>query len=223
MSRGSTTTGVTRAEAIAATLRDTILSGGFVSGERLVEIKLAQALTVSQNTIRDALRILEQEGWVVKNPRRGVYVRAISADAAAEVCALLGAVEAMALTWAMEENYKGLRAELAPTITAARKSAIEGDRMAAFEHLLQFHHRIGAAAGKPMTEQFIDTLYNQIRLLEALRRARAPRAARELDAIIDVHDALLRLIDTGNAASACTFLRNQLADYNRTVVAALRL
>lgn len=223
MSRTGTTTGVTRAEAIAARLRDTILTGEFVSGERLVEIKLAQAFAVSQNTIRDALRILEQEGWVVKIPRHGVHVRTISAADAAEVCDLIAAVEALALTWAMQQNARGLRADLAPMVAAARKSAVAGDRMGAFDQLLHFHQRIGAATDKPMTAQFIDTLYNQVRLLEALRRARAPRSARELDAIIDVHDDLLHLIGTGDADAACTFLREQLADYNHAVVAALRL
>ena len=51
----------TRAAATADTIREAILSGHYMSGERLIEIKLAQAIDVSQNTVRDALRILEQE------------------------------------------------------------------------------------------------------------------------------------------------------------------
>ncbi|MFN8448213.1 MAG: GntR family transcriptional regulator [Anaerolineae bacterium] len=50
----------------------TILSGGFVSGERLVETKIARAHDVSQNTVRDALRILEQEELGSQNPARRV-------------------------------------------------------------------------------------------------------------------------------------------------------
>jgi DNA-binding GntR family transcriptional regulator len=223
MTRGVATGGVTRAEAVAGSLRESILSGRFLSGERLIEIKLAQKFEVSQNTVRDALRILEQEGWVVKTPRYGVHVRAISAADAAEVCALIAGVEALALTWAMEQNHKALRAELAPLVAAARKSAYGGDRPQAFEQLLSFHHHIGAASGKPLTEQLLDTLYNQIRLLEALRRARAPRSARELGALIDAHETLLRLIDAGNADAACQFLREQVAEYNGAIVAALRL
>src|SRR5512147_3047345 len=96
------TGGITRAETAAETIRAAILHGGYLSGERLIEVKIAQTLDVSQNTIRDALRILEGEGWVVKNPRHGVYVRSFTAAEAAEVCTVLAAVESLILAWAME-------------------------------------------------------------------------------------------------------------------------
>jgi DNA-binding GntR family transcriptional regulator len=66
---GDIMTSVTRAETVATTLRESILKGEYVSGERLVELSLAKRLKVSQNTIRDALRMLEQDGWVVKHAR----------------------------------------------------------------------------------------------------------------------------------------------------------
>ncbi len=222
MTRSATTTGVTRAETIAARLREAILSGGFVSGERLVEIKIAQAHDVSQNTVRDALRILEQEGWVVKIPRRGVYVRTLNTADAAELCALIAAVETLALTWVLEQPDKALRAELRGLLTAASKAASAGQHQEAFKRLIGFHMRIGIAS-KPLTAEVLETLYNQIRLLEALRQARAPRAARELNALIDAHDNLLHLIDTGDADAACQSLREQLDEYQTAIVAALRV
>lgn len=46
-------------------LRDSILTGRFRPGERLLESKLAQELNVSRSPIREALRMLEQDGLVI--------------------------------------------------------------------------------------------------------------------------------------------------------------
>ncbi len=216
-------TAVTRAEATAEAIRSGILSGQILSGERLVELTLADSLRVSQNTVREALRILEAEGWVVKRARRGVYVRSFSPAEAAEVCALIEAVETLALAWALERIDKIARADLAALIAAARKAADKGDLLGAFAHLIAFHKRIGAAADRSITLRLLETLYNQVRLLEALRHARAPRTARELDAQIKVHETLARAIAANDADAARDCLHEQITLYSAATVAALRL
>ena len=216
-------TAVTRAEATAEAIRTGILGGQILSGERLVELNLAQSLHVSQNTVREALRILEAEGWVVKRARRGVYVRSFSPAEAAEVCALVEAVEMLALAWALERIDKIARADLAALIAAAHKAADKGDLLGAFAQLIAFHERIVAAADHAITTQLLETLYNQVRLLEALRHARAPRHARELAAQIKAHEALVRAIDANDAEAAGDLLHQQIALYSDSTVAALRV
>ncbi len=214
---------LTRVETAAEAIRKEILSGRYLSGERLVELRIAQQLAVSQNTIRDALRILEQEGWVVKTPRLGVHVRQFSDAAAAEIGALIASVETLALTWAIPHLDRNARAQLRALIRVARQFAHEGDQRQAFDHLLRFHQQISTAAQKPLTEQVLETLYNQLRLLDALRQARAPRSDRELTARIDEHEALLKRIDAGEAEAACQQLRTLIDAYSAATVAALRL
>ncbi len=213
---------VTRAETVAETIRAAILSGRYRSGERLIELRIAQQLEVSQNTIRDALRILEQEGWVVKTPRLGVHVRQFSASDAAEIGALIASVETLALRWAIPHLDRNARAQLRALIRAARQFAHDGDQRQAFEQLLRFHQQISAAAQKPLTEQVLEALYNQLRLLDALRQAHAPRSDRELTAQIDEHEALLKLIDAGEVEAACQQLRTLIDAYSATTAEALR-
>jgi DNA-binding GntR family transcriptional regulator len=214
---------LTRAEEAADTIRTAILDGRYISGERLIEVKIAQGLGVSQNTVRDALRILEQEGWVVKTPRHGVHVRNFTATDAAEVCTLISAVGVLALEWAMQRMDKVARADLRAQIAASRKAAHRGDHHEAVVYIWSFHDKLNAAAQKPLTVQLLDSLYNQIRLLEALRQARAPRPVNELHGLLDIYDALLRLIDAGDAAAASAQLRSLLSAYSTAMVAALRL
>ena len=58
-------------EVVSETLRQAIQDGVLKPGERLMEIPLAEELGVSRTPIREAIRKLELEGFVVMVPRRG--------------------------------------------------------------------------------------------------------------------------------------------------------
>ena len=60
------------------TLRQAIITGEFVPGERLMEIALANRLGVSRTPVREAIRKLELEGLVVMIPRKGAEVARIT-------------------------------------------------------------------------------------------------------------------------------------------------
>ncbi len=52
------------------TLRQAILRGELKPGERLMEIALSQRLGVSRTPVREAIRMLEQEGLVIMIPEK---------------------------------------------------------------------------------------------------------------------------------------------------------
>lgn len=55
-------------------LRDSILSGALAPGAKIVEEQLCAALGISRAPLREALRLLAQQGLVVQTPRRGSRV-----------------------------------------------------------------------------------------------------------------------------------------------------
>ena len=65
-------------ELVCENIRQAIIDGTFSPGERLMEIQLADEMGVSRTPVREAIRKLEQEGFVVMIPRRGTYVADIS-------------------------------------------------------------------------------------------------------------------------------------------------
>ncbi|MBQ2047709.1 MAG: GntR family transcriptional regulator, partial [Schwartzia sp.] len=65
-------------EVVCETLRDAIRRGVLKPGERLMEIQLAEELGVSRTPVREAIRKLELEGYVIMMPRRGTYVANLS-------------------------------------------------------------------------------------------------------------------------------------------------
>ncbi|HSS96272.1 MAG TPA: GntR family transcriptional regulator [Terriglobales bacterium] len=59
---------------VADKIRESILDGSLIPGERLVERKLAEVLGTSQSAIREALIQLELEGHVSKKPNSATFV-----------------------------------------------------------------------------------------------------------------------------------------------------
>lgn len=89
-------------DVVFETLRKAILEGVFPSGERLMEEDLAEELGVSRTPVREAIRRLEQEGFVVIIPRKGAYVSEISFKDVHEVFEIRAALEALACGLAAE-------------------------------------------------------------------------------------------------------------------------
>ena len=87
-------------EVVSETLRQAIKDGVLKPGERLMEIQLADEL--SRTPIREAIRKLELEGFVVMVPRRGTYVADISLKDIAQVFEIRSALEELAAGLAAE-------------------------------------------------------------------------------------------------------------------------
>jgi DNA-binding GntR family transcriptional regulator len=73
------------AEQIANSLAEDIIRGVYAPGQQLVETTLAEAFKVSRGPVRDALQLLEIEGLVAIQPRRGATVAIITPERMKEV------------------------------------------------------------------------------------------------------------------------------------------
>jgi len=89
-------------EIVFESMRDAIISGVLKPGERLMEIQLAEEMGVSRTPVREAIRKLELEGFVVMIPRKGVYVAGVSHKDVADVFEIRAALEGLAASLAAE-------------------------------------------------------------------------------------------------------------------------
>ncbi|MDL1900022.1 GntR family transcriptional regulator [Anaerolineae bacterium CFX9] len=215
--------GETRSAQIAGLLRAAIISGTYHAGERLVELTLAHQFDVSQNTIRDSLRILEQEGWVVKKARRGVYLRTFSVDEVEELFALLIAVETLALRRALTAVRGRLPVRLTEGVAAARRAVYSGDLSGCMQRLFDLHEQLALAFNHQLTAQVLKTLYNQVRLLEAIHQARAPRMLAEIEAQIALHQRIAKAVEAGDLSAAEGAVITFLSEYSTRTIEVLRL
>jgi DNA-binding GntR family transcriptional regulator len=69
----------------AGQLRRGVVEGHFRPGERLLEQKMAVAFGVSQATVREALNVLEKQGFVRKLSNHGTYVTEFSPEDVVEI------------------------------------------------------------------------------------------------------------------------------------------
>lgn len=196
----------TLAHTVAESLREAIYEGKYVSGERLVEFKLAEEYSVSQNTLRDALFMLEREGLVWKYPRRGVYVRLHTREEATEIYALWATLESLALGWAIDLLKQSDINTMRGMLNEARFQLQVGNIRQAVRLKFAFHELITKLAEKPQTFRILHNLRNQVRLLENIRHQRAPRNHVEQDAQLAAYASLLETIAARDSARACQLL-----------------
>ncbi len=140
-------------ESIYVAIKEAILAGQLRPGQPLIEEQLAASLNVSRTPVREALAILEHEGFIGPRKGRGLYVRALTR---AEFVDMFVANEAV-------EPYLARRA--ARLATAEQLRAIEGalaqanecrrrlDTAGVLRASRDFHRLVGEAAGNaPLTE-----------------------------------------------------------------------
>lgn len=102
MSYGTRTAGFgammhTVVDQIREELRQRVLSGAWSLGSRIFEEEIAAELTVSRSAVREAVRLLEQEGLIVREAHRGLYVASPSNRDALDVAQLRAVLEAQAV------------------------------------------------------------------------------------------------------------------------------
>lgn len=116
-------------EEIASLVRDRILAGAYVPGQRLDQDALAGELGVSRAPVREALILLEADGLVEGVPRRGAFVARLTRDDVQDHYAVFGVVSGLAtrravgvLDVAQLDGLEALLAEAtAPDVDAATR------------------------------------------------------------------------------------------------------
>src|SRR5690606_33184637 len=96
--------GVSTNARVYKVIRDLITSYQLKPGVKLIHQELADKLGVSRTPVREALERLDQEGLVIRIPRRGFYVAEVGEEEARELYDLREALELFALRKSMERG-----------------------------------------------------------------------------------------------------------------------
>ncbi len=115
---------------IVEAIRDAIIQGKFKSGEKIPEQDLADQLGVSRTPIREAIRILEQQGLLETRPQSGTYVARLNWEEVQDGLLVRMALEEFAVRQAIQhmsiKEWNNLCAHL-ETIYTAMGTAIQND------------------------------------------------------------------------------------------------
>ncbi len=144
------------------TLREAILRGDLKPGERLMELQLASRLGVSRTPIREAIRMLEQEGLAVTVPRRGAHVAKMTLKSMEDVLEIRETLDEFAVKMACErispEQLKRLR-RIKDHFEACTRT---GDVKKLAEADVSFHDAIYEATGNPRLVGILNNLREQV-------------------------------------------------------------
>ncbi|SDO07063.1 GntR family transcriptional regulator [Geodermatophilus sp. DSM 45219] len=89
-------------EQVLDALRSRIINGVYAPGQRLTEERLAEDFGVSRNPVREALRVVQAEGFVLELPRRGVIVASPDPTSMRDLFAVRRRLETLAARQAAE-------------------------------------------------------------------------------------------------------------------------
>jgi DNA-binding GntR family transcriptional regulator len=185
-------------------LRDAIMLREFRPGSRLIQEEVAERIGVSVAPVREALRVLEQEGQVTYRPRRGYFVSELNMADLDEIYALRMLLEERAVRHALptldEETLERIEAAAQDCVEAAEA----GDVLAELAANRRFHFAILDTPDQPHLARLIHLLWESTepyramyfnspaerrasvtahrRIVSAVRRGDADQLVAELDA-----------------------------------------
>jgi DNA-binding GntR family transcriptional regulator len=178
---------------VAAELRRRIIECDYPPGHRLTEGRLADDFGVSRNPVREAMRVLESEGFLVTVPRRGAVVASISAKDVNDIFEIRFSLEVLTARLAAQ-RVDPAGAAMLEEIVAKAAVAASADELATLN--AAFHAEIGRMSGNALLSAMMETLRDRIRwIYRQTAVERAPSSWAE-------HEALAAAIRAGNADAA---------------------
>jgi len=142
---------------ISRALAERIIAGELQPGTRLRQDHIAAEFGASHVPVREAFRLLEAQGLVVSEPRRGVRVAGFSLDEVREVAEMRAALEVLALRQAGPHLTKALLDQAEAISKAGDKAS---DVQAWEEANRAFHRLIITPCGMPRLLKTIDDLHS---------------------------------------------------------------
>ncbi|MDN5352163.1 MAG: hypothetical protein PWQ12_1083 [Clostridiales bacterium] len=148
-------------EVVFEYLRNAILGGELKPGERLMEVTIADQLGVSRTPVREAIRKLEKENFVIMIPRKGAYVADLTKKDILEVLEIRKELEGFAAYLASERMTIEEKEALAKTMEQFNASMATMDKKSMIDNDNAFHSLIFKATKNQRLINIIYDLHDQ--------------------------------------------------------------
>ncbi len=204
---------------LAAELARQILAGELEPGRRLGEQDLSDRFQVSRGPVREALRVLEREGLITINPRRGAVVTELTAREVAELFEIRAALFALVVQKVVQTRPAELMAAMKAGVARLAALAERDDGAAPYAQTV---HRLLVLAARHADNQRLQQLlaalslqtlrYSTLGLGTAERRRRSVR----------LWQKALKAIERGDEAEAVALARQRIQESGDEAVRRLQ-
>ncbi|MGD8446533.1 MAG: GntR family transcriptional regulator [Desulfobacterales bacterium] len=178
-----------------------IIKGEYEPGQQLKEEEIAARLDISRPPVREAFKMLEAEGLVVRRPRRGVFVTQMTRKDVWEAYTLKAALYELSIGLAMDRISKVQLTEL-ESIVAQMEDSVAGepvDLMRYQEHHQRFHDQIMRISGHDRLKKISASIHNQVSRFSYL----SLQNREHLYASVRYHREIVMAVKSGEKALAC--------------------
>jgi DNA-binding GntR family transcriptional regulator len=194
-------------------LRDAILRGEYVAGQRLVEADLCERFAATRFVIRSALQSLSGQGLVEVKRHQGARVRVVSMEEAIEITEVRRALEGLCAARAAQRATGKDRTELR-RIIKEMKAAAKAEPLRYSELNAELHGAIRRIAGHETATRIIEQLRGQM-VRHQFHLALVPGRPQ---VSLPQHEAIAAAIIAGESVAAEDAMRSHID----SVLASLR-
>ncbi|GHF74211.1 GntR family transcriptional regulator [Seohaeicola zhoushanensis] len=198
-------------------LREAIISGDLAPGDKVNERELCDRLGVSRTPLREAIKVLSNEGLIRLTPRYGATVAPLTLDDLDEVFPIMGALEALAGELACASIEDAEIAEVERLHHRMVEHYRKGEMKPYFECNQAIHEVILVAARNATLSATMRGLAGRVRRARYLANMSPERWAKA----VAEHEEILAALKARDAARLGAVLRGHLVNKLETVRAAL--
>ncbi len=162
------------AHSVCTAIRDDIVSGVFERGSRLTEELLARRYGVSRVPVREALRTLESEGFVVTRRHAGACVAEPTEQEAADLLEVRMLLEPLGAARAAQRRTEAHLKVLRGLVRLGQERARRGEGEDLRSLGGWFHETLAQASGSPGLIALLTQLRHKIAWMYAVEQPAAP-------------------------------------------------
>ena len=192
-------------ESVRDTLRSRIFEGRYAPGTRLVERDLAAEFNVSRLPIREALRMLRQEGLIRDRAGRGSEVSGLSAKDVEDLFDVRQSLEVLACRLAAKRATAEDLRHLESLLDQAEKFLAKGSILEAHRANSEFHDAITRIANNDFLRSALEPLQGRMHWLF--------RHVSDLPELIREHRELYAAIASGDPDRAAHQSASHVSKY----------
>ena len=193
------------AEQVYRTLRDMILAGELVPGQKLIQEALSERLGVSRTPLLAAFSKLEKEMLVELVPRRGAFVKRLSLAELLQLYEVRVRLEPLGALEAARHIDKKGRQVLDELLASYREAVKAGEPQAVRMADYRFHMAIMGLSGNPILERILSSFAI---VSKSNQRGLMKPAAKSLEE----HEALRDAIASKDAELSERLMREHLTE-----------
>lgn len=192
-------------------IRKAILQGKLKSGDRLREVDISEQMGVSRGPLREALRMLEQEGLLISQPYKGTIVAEITGEEVLEVLIPIRlTIEQFAIGKALPLIHTQNIEYLSDIVAEMKEGATQKNLYKIVQCDLAFHEYLIGLAKLPSLKSTWKSIYNRT-LLHFMMQG---QSYEDLNELWKDHKKLLDMIQEGDLEKIKGELVHHISDSN---------